>query len=609
MESKDTLAEACWDAWFEANYSWDALQYKKIDGLGGLHGEVTLQDYWRRDPDQPSVVRTNDDLKALHELIADAQGKLWHVAHLPPRFRDGAQTWKADENHKNWQWLEAKIDARLQSTSEKRPDRLLWISQPDNDGRAQLSGAVLKSLPLRYAGEIHVKADDLMVLHRSFIDEMTFGSSASFQRAMFSGSFYASSCTFSNVSFEGAVFLEGAWLYNCRLAATSFKSAKVSKHFSLHGSRISGLLEFSHFRIAEAAYFGSSEFNSDVNFEKAEFGSRADFSSAHFSREAKFERTKFRADAIFKGAATSDEKSETSQAVHLELKTENQGGRATQLAVGSVVTPASDAELKRKSFRELRFFGAEFFGNADFSNRSFLAVTDFADVKFHKLAKFHDSKLHQDTTFAGAEFYTPKPEPIEVSADEARKTTRPPTDQEVSRHFEEYERAFRTLKLAMEGLRARREEARFYRMELRARRARPSSSGPGPKEVSRTEKAISHIYELTSDFGESLLKPLIALVMLWMIATGIYAILVGDLPFGCIAVVDPNCGISPSVAIAAERTWLPFLAQSAPSAQWWANAASAVQPWAGFLEIIHRMSAIVLIFLFALAARRKFQIS
>jgi len=61
-------------------------------------------------------------------------------------------------------------------------------------------------------------------------------------------------------------------------------------------------------------------------------------------------------------------------------------------------------------------------------------------------------------------------------------------------------RAYRTLKLAMENVRARQEEAMFYALEQQSLRAR--------KDTPWSTWAVSHLYHLTASYGQSFIRPL-----------------------------------------------------------------------------------------------------
>ncbi len=129
--------------------------------------------------------------------------------------------------------------------------------------------------------------------------------------------------------------------------------------------------------------------------------------------------------------------------------------------------------------------------SVSFNNRGFQQTTVFKDCSFTKAPEFHNCTLHQDTDFDGAKF-------LDSSPDAAR--------------------AYRTLKLAMENLRARQEEAMFYALEQRSRGAMETT----PKSV----KAASWLYDQTARYGESFLRPFLGIALTLLIFSVIYGAVV-----------------------------------------------------------------------------------
>jgi hypothetical protein len=100
-----------WSEWFSRDYSWDQLALKPLYH-DSYFGDKTLQEYWRRCPDTGKI-RSDATLKRVGELV-EFDGRWWHVAHLPIRDRDGEQeTWKSDGWHTKWDSVEAIIASRL----------------------------------------------------------------------------------------------------------------------------------------------------------------------------------------------------------------------------------------------------------------------------------------------------------------------------------------------------------------------------------------------------------------------------------------------------------------------------------------------------------------
>ena len=180
-----------------------------------------------------------------------------------------------------------------------------------------------------------------------------------------------------------------------------------------------------------------------VRFRKAAFSGYASFSEAAFSGDAYFRKAVFSGIADFSGAA----------------ETPGIGGRRYDMRLTG--TPNEDsawqvegeAVLPAKSscstFQFISFSGATFGKAIDFNNRRFTDTTRFRGTIFERAPKFHNAVLHQDTDFEGAKF----------------RDVRSP----------DAERNYRTLKLAMETLRSRREEAMFFALEQRSLRHQPAT--------------------------------------------------------------------------------------------------------------------------------------
>ncbi len=175
------------------------------------------------------------------------------------------------------------------------------------------------------------------------------------------------------------------------------------------------------------------------------------------------------------------------------------------------------------------FFGVKFYSDLSFENRKFEKKTIFKEVIFYQAPKFHNCELHQDTDFQGSEFR-------DTITDGA-------------------ERAYRTLKLMMDKKSARREEAMFFALEQKSLLNAPlkkyenktldylrfginaqimkiaSNQGVITNKnfynnamlesnaelhagfyLSLTEKIISFIYLLFSNYGQSMKKPLVILI-------------------------------------------------------------------------------------------------
>ena len=145
---------------------------------------------------------------------------------------------------------------------------------------------------------------------------------------------------------------------------------------------------------------------------------------ATFDREARFSSTKFGRRANFKGAVFVNEVSfdECSFGDHADF------------SAASWTRPGKD------DFGVIDFSHAHFDGQVSFTNRRFGDPTVFRPAIFEKAPDFHGAELHQGTEFPGIKGF-------------------PDTRSEGA------VAAYRTLKLAMEQLRARDEQGMFFALE------------------------------------------------------------------------------------------------------------------------------------------------
>lgn len=200
---------------------------------------------------------------------------------------------------------------------------------------------------------------------------------------------------------------------------------------------------------------------------------------------------------------------------------------------------------------------------------------------FLGIPDFHGCKFHQDTSFVGTEFEVPP------GNDAAR--------------------AFRTLKLAMEQLKSTHEEQKFFRLEMEA--DRPNLPGFRPW--------ISRIYQITSDYGFSLWQPIA-----WLLGLSLmFGMAYGWLANACAA--ESQCAQTAWAAntgSAEDRTSAVIkytLASVSPVPGLDKMQTELRAPLFGHhgwipitalvLEIFHKITSLIMVFLFALALRNLFK--
>ncbi|MBT5047756.1 MAG: pentapeptide repeat-containing protein [Rhodospirillaceae bacterium] len=268
----------------------------------------------------------------------------------------------------------------------------------------------------------------------------------------------------------------------------------------LRGARFYERAEFMVTQFQGAAWFDEVQFHKDAWFSETQFLDDVWFPKAQFSERAAFIDTRFHGDATFEG---------------VQFRKEAYFGVST-----STVPP----EAKR--FNAISFKDSRFAEIADFSNREFHNRTDFTGCVFERAPNFHGSALHQNTIFGQIDGFRDLTSPVS-------------------------ERAYRTLRQAMEAHRARVEEGMFYALEQKARRHR----------VSRIDPAywVSLGYEHGSDYGLSVWRPLAwmlggivsSVFLLWCIGIGVFGV-TGH------AAANPAAVINDALLFSTRQTFLPF---------------------------------------------------
>lgn len=363
-----------------------------------------------------------------------------------------------------------------------------------------------------------------------------FGAGAMFKDAIFEG----------NVDFNGATFVKSdepgeriaADFRGCKFEgdlhihpkisrgdiafgnSTKYESQTIrgeSRFGNLHGNLFFGYITFNrkaHFQLTSDAtmffegcifkrktifsgetprglYFFDTHFLKEVSFRECEFNGSTSFTNVIFVQPPDFSNpnsagsTKFNFhDIRFAGCwfilgATFRNRRFYSTA--LFTATGERSGisadRISEIAIS--ILPELPSKNDEKIHRQLLELS---------SSRAFMKRCAGRTV-FLGIPDFHGCTFHQDTSFVGTEFEVPD------SNDAAR--------------------AFRTLKLAMEGLKSIHEEQMFFRLEMKA--DRPSLPG--------RRRWISSTYRLISDYGYSLRNPFLTLVACMIVFGGIHGLL------------------------------------------------------------------------------------
>ncbi len=418
--------------------------------------------------------------------------------------------------------------------------------------------------------------------------EARFGRTANFRVAYFSEAHFGGDANFREARFGRTADFREAYFSEAHFGGdANFREARFGDDANFREAHFGRTADFSevHFGgttdFREAHFGGTTDFREahfggthnfrflgGTDFREAHFGDYVDFREAHFGGTANFREDHFGGNAYFSGAAEDGRASERRETVALESRPGDEG---ETLTAGAITAPA---RVARNDFQRADFSRAWFGGPAVFSNRRFTDTTKFVGATFDRAPRFHNAVLHQDTDFTKAEF-------LDKSGEAAP--------------------AYRTLKLAMEQVRARDEEGMFYALEMESRRRRDDT----PKAV----WLFSLLYKAGSDYGRSLVRPLVLLGGVTFLFYLLYAALGAD---------GWEVDLSAPLRLAMEQIVRPFAlptvdyARAASTSEYaaWAQALVDNAPFvARALGLIQSLASLGLIALFVLALRRRFRMA
>jgi hypothetical protein len=713
-KTNEDLKSVWWKEWWAEDYSWAGLNdpQKNIAGDGGLHGAISLQDYWRIDPSTGDL-RSDTEMRAAAELEAAPDDSLWHVAHVPLVWPDGTAAKSGWSDEKRAQ-LAAIVDARI-SVAQKtqiRVDNLSAKTVIGIDGRAQLQGSVFLDPPVNPPGlaePIHILATRCWLPawnaarhhfgpgarfdNANFSGNVGFGSAtfigyanfedanfqgkASFTRADFADGAYFSSATFEgNANFSGAIF-QGINRFNrvtfkgnARFSRakfvgdTYFSNSAFASNVSFYSATFASKVSFYSASFANNARFGSAIFADTANFRNAAFTSSANFSevrfkghtlfgSVIFTGDARFASAIFTGDAWFSRATFSGDANFSKARILGNIRFGRTFFRGNASFSGASFT--GDAVFGNATFTDdANFYSATFTGNARFGSARFQRAALFGNAKFeideggmmksgamqfgkavfagpvdYDGAVFAANPTHHSAAFLGARFgdlvsFRGCGDHWVAALDEAEIKGRiliDERDEAISLHdfdkevlplardggdnpatreslLKELEGGCRTIKVAMGAARNEIMEQRYYRFQLLARREQAG--------VPDSERLVSYVFGWTADYGLSMTRPLAGLAITLITFNYIYAMF-----WNATGSFDGNSLIK-SMEMAASRMF-PFGAFEDISKDWFTHLEKrGAYPWtlllARLFASLQSLFALLLIFMFGLAVRRRFKV-
>lgn len=627
MNDSESSLETLWHKrWTRADFSWRGLASRQLSGWEVVNDSIlaqevtserygqpntavpvsarrpaTLQDYWRADP-VDGRLRTDDELETLGELRGE-----YHLVHQPANLEDGAPYRAIFQQIVRSRLAVARETSGMSQFRNVTRAIALWA--PNSiDLRAQLMGVIDPCESYnqgRWSGlpdVLHICADHALL--NSTFESLRFGNGASFASAVVNAYDAFNIATFEGDAFFYECFTRSDFSGTRFVGTADFSQSKIGGRF--FNARFDGRANFHSAEITNGG-FDRAEFNGEADFDEAEFRHSAMFHRAAFKRPVSFRKSTFSGETSFADSTfTSADFSGSTFTGPLSFE----GCRFDQNAsFAQIFWPAGPGDA-HSAFNRAVFAGACSFAGAGFGN---LASFDGASFGGHL--------QYDDASEAAAEriFRQELRNARSAARIDALQFVRdrsgselPASKWEVEAHrrraidlrLAELERGCRTLKQAMNRMSNTTREQQFYRFELIVRRAQ--------RDTPAWEKAISLLYAFTSNYGISLLRPLLSIIVimlafataLWVWATSLQ-------------VADRTS--ASSVAQAIEASWmnvfrpLSLLTPENVRSDTLVGALLLHDDWTALgvrvLATVESLLAVILAFLFALAVRRRFQLS
>lgn len=354
---------------------------------------------------------------------------------------------RADSTIKNWCKYHIPMEDAVNAAYGKNSWSDDKISEFNNEIYNYLESDFFSSV-IDFSGVIfpgNIDFSNKRIVKKIIFDEAKFIGDINFEETKFSDTvFFTGAVFYGRANFENTIFESKVFLNGITSKKPiSFIKATFIKYVDFQGCNFSHVSIFSSCKFHDEVYFNNAVFSRAL-FTNVNFVGQVFFNDTVHNGTLDFSNSKFNSDAFF----------------------ENKD-------VGGM-------DAVKAAFDYMIFDGSKFLSVCNFNNRTFMNATSFESVEFNIAPEFHNSVLHQDTRFINAIFN-----------DVNNKSVG----------------AYRTLKLAMENIRDRREEGKFFILEQKCIR-----SG----EVDLFTKFISWLYEVLSNYGQSISKPVVALIILFL---------------------------------------------------------------------------------------------
>jgi uncharacterized protein YjbI with pentapeptide repeats len=357
---------------------------------------------------------------------------------------------------------------------------------------------------------------------------------------------------------------------------------------------------FERFQFQSPTDFSSATFSREANFGGVQFNSKTNFTSATFSGEANFSRVQFNAGVDLQSATFSKSVDfQNANFVDPGFRSVTFFGRA-DFGAASFSGTLRTTDFSLAVFSDVADFGSAAFHNevdfesatfaemAIFRSATFSGDADFTEVVFNSVIYFINAKFGSNTFFTDAHFEGRVPDFRGATMHEATEWhgatwPKPPGGRAVA---QEQVYAYERLKQEMERLKKHEDEQRFFRKELQARR-RLLRTSPG-------EWLLNGVYQVSSDYGNSFIRPLLWLLVVFAAGAAIFA----RAPI--------HCGMPMPIRLAIKFSFsniFVFL----PDKREIPEMTACLSDTTRFVSALQSVSGVLLLFLLGLALRNRFR--
>lgn len=563
-EPKEERRSQFWESWWKEDFSWEALEGKGIPSdhtIRRYKGTTpdTLQAYWRS-PLEHGPPLTDAQLK--DELVTDPSGRIWHIAHVPLHWEDGSPA-KAT-------WSKAQLDSLLAAVAKRLSHSLATNAAQEVEIRsmAQFAGVVLPVLSFP-GGRANA------ILRQAYVGsrwELTSAHNETrFLNCFFDGQVNLTHTLFEREAiFENCVFAERICAqYAVCAGMASFCDSVFFGHNLFHECDFSG-----------KAWFHHTTFHDTASFHRSEFKKEAEFNNALFEGEASFNGVAFRSRAEFDSCNFQDRFS------FIDCKFE----RPAYFTCNSWPDPSTSSKDGSVPLLESAFYNAQFLDSAIFTSTTLSPLSSFDGCLF-------ESSLYMDRAAENVE--------SDRFVKELRSASRYP---DAERRLDALLGGCQAIRRAMERASDKKAEHLYYRFELMVRERQ--------EKTHFLERLLLRGYKHLSDYGSSISRPIIVFCTLLGLGGFVYGTVLGfrsgtfdfsrDLAFS-FAFMEPMLhGLSFSAS------------RSLPFGPWELDTdtrTSLLGPTSSIgsvalrlLATLQSLACAILVFLAALAVRRRFQI-